>query len=93
MEHNTLVIEVVYALAEQQVIKRLALSAELTVLDAINLSGILEEYPEISKTPINAGVFGKVCALDKILTSGDRVEIYRPLIHDPKEARRQRAKK
>ncbi len=93
MAHNTISIEVVYALAEQQVIKKIDLNDGFTVIDAVNLSGLLEEFPEISRETLKVGVFGKVCALDKALSANDRVEIYRSLINDPKVARRKRAKK
>jgi putative ubiquitin-RnfH superfamily antitoxin RatB of RatAB toxin-antitoxin module len=93
MGNLTLKVEVGYALPEQQVIKVLELPAGSTVGDAIYVSGLLEQFPEITKTTLIAGVFGKVCSLEQVLNAFDRVEIYRPLIHDPKEARRQRAKK
>ena len=93
MDKGVIEVEVVYALPQQQVIKNVELSAGLTVQDAINLSGLLEIFPEIRQSSLNVGVFGKVCSIEQRLKNADRVEIYRPLIHDPKEARRQRAKK
>ena len=93
MDKGVIEVEVAYALPQQQVIKNVELSAGLTVQDAINLSGLLEVFPEITQSALNVGVFGKVCSLEQLLKNADRVEIYRPLIHDPKEARRQRAKK
>ena len=50
-------------------------------------------YPNIDQAALNVGIFGSACKLDTPLKTGDRVEIYRPLHHDPKEARRQRALK
>jgi len=84
-------VEVAYATPEQQVIVTLTLPEGGTVEQAIHASGLLNRFPEIDGTDIKAGIFGSVCKLDQPLKQGDRVEIYRPLIHDPKEARRQRA--
>ena len=86
-------VEVAYANPEQQVIVALNLSAGATVEQAIQASGLLSRFPEIEATNLKAGIFGSVCKLDQSLKQADRVEIYRPLIHDPKEARRQRAAK
>lgn len=86
-------IEVAYAKPEQQVIVTLTLPEGATVEQAIKASGLLNRFPEIDATDIKAGIFGCVCKLDQTLKQGDRVEIYRPLLHDPKEARRQRAAK
>ena len=86
-------VEVAYATPEQQVILALKMPEGATVEDAINVSGLLNHFPEITWADIKAGIFGSVCKLDQFLRQGDRVEIYRPLIHDPKEARRQRAAK
>ena len=86
-------IEVAYANPEQQVIITLNLPEGATARQAISASGLLNRFPEIDKTDIKAGIFGSVCKPDQPLKQGDRVEIYRPLIHDPKEARRQRAAK
>jgi hypothetical protein len=84
-------IEVAYATPEQQVIVALELPENSTVETAINASGLLARFPEIELSAV--GIFGKACALHQLLKTGDRVEIYRPLHNDPKEARRQRAKK
>lgn len=86
-------IEVAYAKPDQQVIVALKMSEGATVEQAISASGLLERFPEIDRTAIKAGIFGSVCELDQMLKQGDRVEIYRPLLRDPKEARRQRAAK
>ena len=84
-------VEVAYATPEQQVIVALKLPEGATVEQAIHASDLLNRFPEIDRTDIKAGIFGSVCKLDQPLKQGDRVEIYRPLLHDPKEARRQRA--
>ena len=86
-------IEVAYANPEQQVIVTLAMPEGATVGQAITASGLLTRFPEINQTDLKAGIFGSVYKLDQPLKQGDRVEIYRPLRHDPKEARRQRAAK
>jgi putative ubiquitin-RnfH superfamily antitoxin RatB of RatAB toxin-antitoxin module len=65
----------------------------VTVEQAIQASGLLNRFPEIDATDLKVGIFGSVCKFDQPLRQADRVEIYRPLIHDPKEARRQRAVK
>jgi putative ubiquitin-RnfH superfamily antitoxin RatB of RatAB toxin-antitoxin module len=86
-------IEVVYATPEQQVIVALDLPENSTLETAINASGLLVRIPEIDLSATAVGIFGKLCELNQLLKAGDRVEIYRPLTHDPKEARRQRAAK
>jgi len=86
-------VEVAYAKPDDQVIVVLAIPEGATVDAAIKASGLLERFPEIALSEINAGIFGVVCKLDQLVKEGDRIEIYRPLRHDPKEARRQRALK
>lgn len=84
-------VEVVYALTAKQEMIALKLPAGATVRDAIERSGILEKYPEIDLAKNKLGVFAKLSKPDAILRDRDRVEIYRPLIADPKEVRKQRA--
>lgn len=86
-------IEVAYATPEQQVIVTVAMEEGATVEAAIKALGLLELFPEIVLSELKAGIFGVACKLDQPVSEGDRVEIYRPLVHDPKEARRQRALK
>lgn len=86
-------VEVAYAKPEQQVIIAVQVPEGATAELAISASGLLERFPEIVGGDINTGIFGRVCKLDQPLKQGDRVEIYRPLLHDPKETRRQRAVK
>lgn len=88
---NEIQVEVAYALPHQQVIMPLKLAAESTIEEAIQRSGILEKYPEIDLTQSKVGIFSKLAKLDTKLRDKDRVEIYRPLIADPKEVRRKRA--
>ena len=84
-------IKVCYALSHHQEMVSLELPASSNVLDAINCSEILEIYPEIDLSKNSIGIFGKIVDLDHVLADKDRVEIYRPLLIDPMEARRQRA--
>lgn len=86
-------IEVVYALPERQTLLKLSLKAGATVRTAIERSGLCATYPELDITRNKVGIFGKRVAPDTALKNGDRVEIYRPLSVDPKDARRRRARK
>lgn len=88
---DSICVEVVYALPREQVVVRLTLAPGTLVGEAIRRSGLLQRYPHINADGICAGVFGAGVGLDTLLKDGDRVEIYRPLIVDPKEARRRRA--
>lgn len=94
MDENsqTIKVEVAYARPDQQIIIPLKVSQGCTVEQAVAMSDILSAFPEIDLTNINkVGVFGKLSKLDTVLHDGDRVEIYRPLLADPKEVRRRRA--
>lgn len=84
-------IEVAYALPEEQVIVELQVPGDCTVREAIRRSGLLAQYPDIHLEDSRVGIFGKLAKLDDALHPGDRVEIYRALIADPKEARKRRA--
>jgi putative ubiquitin-RnfH superfamily antitoxin RatB of RatAB toxin-antitoxin module len=84
-------VEVAYARPERQLILAIEAEPGISAGEAIRRSGILDEFPEIDLDQQKVGVFGKAAKLDAVLTDGDRVEIYRPLIADPKEARRKRA--
>lgn len=85
-------IEVAYAVATKQLIKRLEVPANTSVAQAIACAGIEQEFPELVILPDGVGIFSKPVSMEHILSEGDRVEIYRPLIADPKEARKERAK-
>lgn len=91
VDEATLSVEVAYATPDEQLILPVQLAAGSTVRQAIEQSGILERYPAIDLTQAKVGVFGKITRPDTPLKEGDRVEIYRPLIADPKEVRRRRA--
>ncbi len=84
-------VEVAYALPDEQIVHVVEGEPGMTLEQAIRDSGILEAHPEIDLSKNKVGVFGKAAKLDAVLYPGDRVEIYRPLIADPKEARKKRA--
>lgn len=88
---DTFTIEVLYALPTGQTVLRAELEEGDTIQQAIERSGILQRHPEIDLSRNKVGVFGKVSKPDHVLQPGDRVEIYRPLIADPKQARKKRA--
>jgi putative ubiquitin-RnfH superfamily antitoxin RatB of RatAB toxin-antitoxin module len=83
--------EVAFGKLNEQALLTVESDEPLTAKQAIEASGILEHFPEIDLNTNKIGIFGKVAKLDATLTEGDRVEIYRPLIADPKEARKKRA--
>jgi len=85
-------VEVAYAAADRQAVKMLSLPVGSHVEAAIRASGLLELFPEIDLTVNRVGVFGERVELDTELRDGERVEIYRPLLADPKQARQKRAR-
>lgn len=91
IEPGIIRIEVAYALAHKQWLLAFDVLAGTTVERAIHQSGVLSEFPEIDLTTNKVGLFSKPVPLNTPLRDRDRVEIYRPLIADPKEIRRQRA--
>lgn len=88
---NAIQVEVIYALPGQQPLLRVELAEDATVEDAIRASGVLDAFPEIDLANNKVGIFSKLVKLDEKVRDRDRVEIYRPLIADPKEVRRKRA--
>ncbi len=86
-------VEIVFALPEVQVLKRLEVPQGCTAEQAIAYSGILEQFPQIDLRKNKLGIFGQLINPEICLQPSDRVEIYRPVIIDPKEARRIRAKR
>ena len=84
-------VEVVYALPDKQQLFAVDLPAGATLRQAIDACGVLQKYPEIDLARNKLGIFAKLSKPDTPLRDGDRVEIYRPLIADPKEVRKQRA--
>jgi putative ubiquitin-RnfH superfamily antitoxin RatB of RatAB toxin-antitoxin module len=90
-EAGSLSIEIIYALPQRQELVRLTLPEGSTAQQAIEASGLLQKYGEIDLKKNKIGIFGKLSRLDAVLRDRDRVEIYRPLIADPKEVRKKRA--
>lgn len=88
---ETIRIEVIYPIPKKQEIVSLRVPEGTTVRQAIEASGVLEKYPEIDLSKNKLGIFAKLTKPDARLRDKDRVEIYRPLIADPKEVRKQRA--
>lgn len=86
-----MLVEVAYAEPETQVIIPLRVPEGTTIEQAIVQSGVLDDFPDIDLAVNKVGIFGKLSKLDKPLRERDRVEIYRKLIADPKEVRKQRA--
>lgn len=84
-------IEVIYARAERQDVVPLTLPVGTTLQQALEASGLPAKYPEIDLAKGKFGIYSKLARLDAVLRDLDRVEIYRPLIADPKEVRKQRA--
>ena len=86
-------VEVVYALPDGADATRVSLRSPATLRDAIAASGVLGRHREIDLARQACGIFGRRRPLDSALADGDRIEIYRPLVLDPKEARRRRARR
>jgi len=84
-------VEVAFAEPDEQVIIALEVDADATIEEIVKASGILDRFPEIDLSKNKVGIFGKLAKLTATLREGDRIEIYRPLIADPKEVRRKRA--
>ena len=92
MENGEMIdVEVAYARPDTQLILKVRVPQNASLEDAVRESGILERFPEIDLGTSQVGIFGKLNKPDATLRSGDRVEIYRPLIADPKAVRKQRA--
>ncbi len=91
VENNLIHVEVAHALEGRQLILPVEAPQGITAAEAIERSGILQEFTDIDLGKNRLGIFGKASKADTVLQEGDRVEIYRPLIADPKEARKKRA--
>jgi len=85
-------ISIIYADPQRQLVREIEIPPGTTVIDAVQASGILRQCPA-DFTPAGYGIFGRRVTADAQLREGDRIELYRPLLVDPKEARRRRAKK
>ena len=88
-----IIVEVAYAMPGEQVIISIKVPTKFNVKQAIEKSGIQKKFPSIDLSKNKVGIFGKKITLDHLLKDRDRIEIYRPLILDPKEMRRKRAAK
>lgn len=90
VDRSQITVEVAYARPDTQVILEVRVDDGATIEQAIEQSNILQQFPEIDLSQCKAGIFGKLSKKTTELKAGDRVEIYRPLIADPKEVRRRR---
>lgn len=90
---DKIAVEVAYALPQKQYLQRVTLDAGATIEQAIQASGLLALRDDIDLSKNKVGIYSRPARLDDEVHEGDRVEIYRPLIADPKELRRQRAEK
>ena len=86
-------VEVVLAMPERQELIAMDITAGSTIGDAIEQSGVLDRFDGFELDPEKVGIFGRKAGIEQVLRDGDRVEIYRSLIADPKEVRRQRTLK
>ena len=86
-------VEVAYALPQKQYLQRVTLDEGATVEQAIQASGLLTLRDDIDLSKNKVGIYSRPAKLQDVVNDGDRVEIYRPLIADPKELRRRRAEK
>ncbi|MEW6445038.1 MAG: RnfH family protein [Pseudomonadota bacterium] len=90
-QDETIAVEVAYALPDRQTLLKLRVSRGSRVEEVVRRSGILERHPEIDLAVNKLGIFAKPVTGERELRAGDRIEIYRPLIADPKAVRKQRA--
>ena len=88
-----MIVEVAYALSDKQSLISLEVEEGTTIKEAIEASGVLDTYGQINLTRDKVGIFSKFATLDTVLCENDRVEIYRPLIADPKKVSKERAAK
>lgn len=91
MQNELFDVEVAYATPHEQLVVIVTCGPGTTIREAIERSRLMDRYPEIDLTQNKVGIYGKLARLDAVLRPRDRIEIYRPLIADPKEIRRQRA--
>lgn len=88
-----IVVEIVYALPDRQIVQSMEVTSGTTLQQALDASGLLQRFPEILQAGLDAGIYGKRADRSTVLRAFDRIEIYRPLIADPKQARRARIRK
>jgi len=91
MADTKLAVEVAYALPEEQTLLNIVVDEGATVRDVILQSALLQEHPELDIDSLVVGLFGKATKMSHVVREKDRVEIYRPLIADPKEVRKRKA--
>lgn len=84
---------VCYATAQREFLRQMRVEAGTTIGQAIEQSGVLTEFPDINLATQPVGIYAKKKTLDTVLRERDRIEIYRPLVADPKDSRRRRAAK
>jgi putative ubiquitin-RnfH superfamily antitoxin RatB of RatAB toxin-antitoxin module len=84
-------VEIVFAAPDTQLLLELKLNAGTTVERALELSGIYEKFGNVDMTKLPVGIWGKLVGRDRIVENGDRIELYRELEIDPREARRRLA--
>jgi len=92
-EHELMAVEAVYALPEQQKLIRFTVAAGTSARQALRLSGLAEIFPQLDVEQCALGVFGREVDSEFVLRDGDRVEVYRPLLNDPRERRRTLARR
>jgi putative ubiquitin-RnfH superfamily antitoxin RatB of RatAB toxin-antitoxin module len=93
MTDQQISLEVVYGTPEKQALLEVVVEQGTTVEQAILASGIVKRFPDINLDILKVGIWNRTCKLTDLPKKGDRIEIYSPLIADPKEARRRRAEK
>jgi putative ubiquitin-RnfH superfamily antitoxin RatB of RatAB toxin-antitoxin module len=86
-------VEVAYATPQRQVVIPLEVAEGSTVAQVIEYSGIVQQFPELDAMTMSVGIFSKPVKPDHLVQFGDRIEIYRPLLIDPKQKRRAKAQK
>ena len=93
MTDQQISIEVAYVLPDRQALLEVVIEQGTTVEQAIKASGIIKRFPQIDLSKDKVGIWNRTCKLSDEPKKGDRIEVYRPLIADPKEVRRRRAEK
>jgi uncharacterized protein len=91
MPDARIAISVVYALPDRQTVVPLEVPSGTTVGEAVRLSSLASRFPELATSSLNCAIFGRVVPLGQVVAAGDRIEVLRPLLIDPKESRRQAA--
>ena len=93
MSQEKIEVEVAYALPDRQSIVQFTVDSACTAAQAAEQSGIAQQFADLDLSKVKLGIFGKAVKADYVMQAGDRVEIYRPLIADPKATRKARAEK